>query len=262
MTINLVLGKTTQQIHVFLFLNYKILKGFVDGLVTCMIFIDLRKAFDTINHDILSNKLSIIGFSDHTVKWFQSYLSNRKFMVNLENSFSKVSSISCGVPQGSILGPLLFLIYANDMPMAVKCDLFLYADDTCLVFQSKNVKHIEKQLNEDLIKIKRLQKLEIIYNNIQIKQYSGVAYLGYIFEESVSGESMANKVINKVNARLRFLHRKNKYLTPNLGRLLCYALIQSHFDYACSAWYPNFSKKLTNNSNSAKQMHSFLFTVR
>ena len=84
-----------------------------------MILIDLQKAFDTINHDILLMKLSMIGFSDHTVKWFQSYLSNRKFMINLENPFSEVSSISCGVPQGSILGPLLFLIYVNDMPMAV-----------------------------------------------------------------------------------------------------------------------------------------------
>ena len=120
MTINLVLGKTTQQ-----------------------------KAFDTINHDILLKKLSIIGFSDHTVKWFQSYLSNRQFMVNLENSFSEVSSISCGMPQGSILGPLLFLIHVNDTWMAVKCDLFLYADDKCLVFQSKNVKDIKKELNED-----------------------------------------------------------------------------------------------------------------
>ena len=183
------------------FLNDKILKGFDDGLVTGMILIDLQKAFDTINHDILLKKLSIIGFSDHTVKWFQSYLSNRKFMVNLENSFSEVSSISCGVPQGSILGPLLFLIYVNDMPMAVKCDLFLYADDTCLVFQSKNVKDIEKQLNKDFAnicdwfvdnklsihfgedktksilfaskrKIRKLQKLEIIYNNIRIKQHS------------------------------------------------------------------------------------------
>ena len=183
------------------FLNDKILKGFDDGLVTGMILIDLQKAFDTINHDILLKKLSIIGFSDHTVKWFQSYLSNHKFTVNLENSFSEVSSISYGVPQGSILGPLLFLIYVNDMPMAVKCDLFLYADDTCLVFQSKNVKDIEKQLNEDFsnicdwfvdnklsihfgedktksilfaskCKIKKLQKLEIIYNNIRIKQHS------------------------------------------------------------------------------------------
>ena len=105
------------------FLNDKILKGFDYGLVTSMILIDLQKAFDTINHDILLKKLSIIGFSDHTVKWFQSYLSNRKFTVNLDNSISEVSNI-CGVLQGSILGPLLFLIYVNDMPMAVKCNLF------------------------------------------------------------------------------------------------------------------------------------------
>ena len=106
------------------FLNDKILEGFHDGLVTSMILIDLQKVFDTINHDILLKKLSIIGFSDHTVKWFESYLSNRKFMVNLENSFSEISSISCGVPQGSILGPLLFLIDVNDVPVTVKCDLF------------------------------------------------------------------------------------------------------------------------------------------
>ena len=91
-------------------LNDKISKSFDDGLVTGAILIDFQKAFDTINHDMLLKKLSIIGFSDHTVKCFQSYLSNRKFTVNLENSFSEVLSISCGVSQGSILGPLLFLI--------------------------------------------------------------------------------------------------------------------------------------------------------
>ena len=254
------------------FLNDKILKGFDDGLETGMILTDVQKAFDTINHDIRLKKLSIIGFSDHTIKWFQSYLSNRTFMVNLENSFSEISSISCSVPQGSILGPFLFLLYVNDMPMAVKCDLFLYADDTCLVFQRKNVKDIEKQLNEDFAsiwdwfvdnklsihfgedktksilfaskrKIKKLQKLEIIYNNIRIKQHSRVTYLGCILEETMSRKSMANKVINKFNARLKFLHQKNKYLTPNLRLLLCNALIQPHFDYA---WYPNYSKKLKN----------------
>ena len=119
-------------------LNDKILKGF-DGLVTGVILIDLQKASDMINHD-------------HTVKWFQSYLSNCKFTVNLDNFFFEVSSISHGMPQGSILGLSLFLIYVN-MPMTVKCNLFLYADDTCLVFQSKNVKDMEKQLNEDFANI-------------------------------------------------------------------------------------------------------------
>ena len=149
--------------------------------------------------------------------------------------------------------------------MAVKYDLFLCTDDTCLVFQSKNVKDIEKQLNEDFANIcdwfvdnklsihfgedktksilfafkrniKKFQKLEFIYNR----------FSSYIIEETVSGESMANKVISKVNARLKFLHRKNKYLIPNLRCLLCNTLIQRHFDYACSAWYPNISKKLKN----------------
>ena len=82
----------------------------------------------------------------------------------------------------------------------------------------------------------------------------------------MSGESMANKVISKANARLKFLHRKNKYLTSTLGRLLCNALIQPHFHYACSAWHPNLSKKTEKqNSRFAKQMHqmhSFLFAVR
>ena len=73
-----------------------------------MILIYLQKTFDTIKHDVLLRKLIIIGFSDNTVKWFHSYLSNWKFSVNLENSFLKISNIICGVPQGSILGPLLF----------------------------------------------------------------------------------------------------------------------------------------------------------
>ena len=97
--------------------------------------------------------MSIIGFSDETVKWFQSYLLNRKFYLNLENSFSEIWSIICGVPQGSILGPLLSLIYIKDMAMAVKCNLFLYVDDTCLVFQSDNVNDIKKELYQDFTNI-------------------------------------------------------------------------------------------------------------
>ena len=92
----------------------------------------------------------------------------------------------------------------------------------------------------------------MIYNNIQIKQYSRVTYLGCILEETMPGESMAHEVISKVYARLQFLHRKNKYLTPNMRRLLCNALIQPHFDYACSAWYPNLSKKLKNRIQTSQ----------
>ena len=90
-----------------------------------------------------------ICFSKHSVNWFRSYLINRTFLVNLGNAFSQPACVSSGVPQGSILGPLLFLIYINDMSQAVKCNLFLYADDTCLVCQHKDNNEIEKQLNKD-----------------------------------------------------------------------------------------------------------------
>ena len=85
----------------------------------------------------------------HTVNCFKSYLSNRSFLVNLGNNFSQLASVSCRVPQGSILGPHLFLIYANDMSQPVKCHLFLYTDDSCLACQHKDVNEILKQLNVD-----------------------------------------------------------------------------------------------------------------
>ena len=121
--------------------------------MTGMILIDLQKAFDTIDHDVLLQKLYAIGFSKRTVNLFKSYLSNRSFKVNLGDNFSRPASVSCGVPQGSILGPLLVLIYVNDMSQAVKCDLFLYADDSCLVCQHKDINEIEKKLNVDFSNI-------------------------------------------------------------------------------------------------------------
>ena len=235
--------------------------------------IDLQKAFDTIDHDVLLQKLYAIGFSKRTVNWFKSYLSNRSFKVNLGNNFSQPASVSCGVPQGSILGPLLFLIYVNDMSQAVKCDLFLYADDSCLVCQHKDINEIEKQLNVDFSNIcdwfvdnklsihfgedktksilfaskfknKNIKKLNIKYGDIQIKQHSKVKYLRCLMDETMSGEAMALNIIHKINNKLKFLYCKSDFLTPTLRCLLCNALIQPHFDYACSAWYPNLSKKL------------------
>ena len=116
------------------YLNNKILKGSDNGIFTGMIIIDLQKAFDTIDHNILLEKLKAIGFCDDTVNWFHSYLTDRAFLVSIENKYSSISKISCGVPQGSILGPLLFLIYVNDMKQAVSSDLLLYADTLALSF--------------------------------------------------------------------------------------------------------------------------------
>ena len=81
--------------------------------------------------------------------WFQSYLSDRSFRVNIKNKYSSTAKIECGVPQRSILRPLLFLLCVNDMKQAVNCDLFLYADDSCLVYQHNDVSKIEQNLNKN-----------------------------------------------------------------------------------------------------------------
>ena len=117
------------------FLTDKILKGFDEGLLTGMILIDLQKAFDTIDHEILLQKLKAIKFSESTITWFKSYLSESIFLVNIENKLSDFGEISSGVPQRSILGPLLFLIYVNDMPQVVTSTLLLYPDDSCIIYQ-------------------------------------------------------------------------------------------------------------------------------
>ena len=111
--------------------------------MTGIILIDLQKAFDTIDHDILLKNVSAIGFSNHAIGWFNSYFSDRLFRAHLENCYSDASSITWGVPQGSILGSLLLLIYVNDMSQAVKSNLLLYADDSFLAFQGKAVIEIE-----------------------------------------------------------------------------------------------------------------------
>ena len=130
-------------------LTGKILKILDESLLSGVILADLQKAFDTINQEVLLQKLKAIRFSEEIVQWFRSYLRNRIFLVETENKLSDFGKISCGVSQGSILGPLLFLIYVNDISQAVKPYLLLYADDSCLMYQHKDIAIIEKILNED-----------------------------------------------------------------------------------------------------------------
>ena len=184
--------------------------------------------------------MKYLGFSKNTITWFKSYLCEREFKISINTSYSSPSNLLCDVPRGSILGPLLFLIYINDLPQAVVSDLLLYADDTCIVSQHKSETGIEKQLIRDFSslchwfvdnnlsihfgqdktksisfgtkhKLRSAKSLNIVYNGIEIKQHAKVKYLGCILDESLSGESMALNVIDKINSRLKFLHRQNHF---------------------------------------------------
>ncbi|CAL4075314.1 unnamed protein product, partial [Meganyctiphanes norvegica] len=108
--------------------------------MTCGIFIDLSKAFDTVDHQILIGKLEHYGIRRTALELFESYLNNRKQYVHIDNCKSKTRSISCGVPQGSVLGPLIFLIFINDLPNCSPSGKFrIFADDTNVFFHSNKM---------------------------------------------------------------------------------------------------------------------------
>ena len=223
--------------------------------------------------------MECLKFDPVVIKWFESYLENRIFYVSIDNVFSDQGKLDCGVPQGSILGPLLFLLYINDLPQALsKCNAYLYADDTSLLFMHKDIEVIERVLNQEFsflcewfvdnklsihfgedktkcilfTKKKKQRALNISYNGNIIKEHRSVEYLGCILDSNFTGEPMAIKVLKKINSKLSFLYRQGKYLDPYLRRLLCNALIQPHFDYGCTSWYPLLNKKLKTKLQTAQ----------
>ena len=103
---------------------------------TGMILVDLQKAFDTLHHRVLLEKMKYFGSRASVVKWFESYLSSRKFLVCIDDVFSEAGTLKYGVPQASILGPLLFLLYVNDLLQSLSdVGSYLYADDNCIFYQ-------------------------------------------------------------------------------------------------------------------------------
>jgi len=118
-----------------------------------LIFCDLKKAFDTCNHDILFKKLINLGITGTSLLWFKNYLLNRKQFVTIENFNSTLLSILIGVPQGSILGPLLFLIYINDLPLHSNLLSYLFADDTALSNSSSNLDELFTTANTEFHKL-------------------------------------------------------------------------------------------------------------
>ncbi len=243
------------------------------GCHTGMVLLDLQKAFDTVNHDILLMKMKAMGLNNRAVNWFGSYLSGRTQCVSMNNLLSTHREIVCGVPQGSILGPLLFLMYVNDMERAVNCKLLLYADDSALLVSGRSVEEIESRLTRELESVRgwltdnklslHLGKTEsILFGSPKLIRKrsvmkiscgessstakSTVGYLGLKLGQTLDGQEIYDRIITKANSRLKFLYRQAGTLSTQTKRTLVSALIQPHFDYACSSWYYGLNQKSKN----------------
>ena len=124
------------------------------GRLVGVVFIDLKKAFDTVDHEIVCRKLDLYGVHQRELSWFESYLSDRKQFCRVNGADSTLGNIEVGVPQGSCLGPLLFPIYVNDLPQAVQeSNVSMYADDTSLCYQSHDLTQLNEAISNDLRKL-------------------------------------------------------------------------------------------------------------
>ena len=240
------------------------IKDWIDkGDYVCGIFIDLEKAFDTVNHDILLDKLTYYGIRGNINNLIRSYLTNRKQYASIKGHNSGLKNVTCGVPQGSCLGPLLFLIYINDFRFCLdNTESGHFADDTYILYNSKKLKTIETVVNTELKLISkwlRLNKLSLnadkteliifhskqhkldskIYINLdgtKLSPVDFVKYLGIFIDKHLDWGTHIHHLSLKLSRANGILSK----LRHNAPREVClkvyYAIFYSHLINGCSVW--------------------------
>ena len=244
---------------------------------TLAIYIDLKKAFDTVDHTILVNKLERYGISDKTVKWMKDYLSNRKQRTLANWIMSSIENVTCGVPQGSILGPLMFLIYVNDVERSCSHSrVRLYADDTVLYASGTNIKtgveHLQKDLNsyaewcmKNKLTInvsktkcmlfssqkKLLKDVVLELDGEVLHKVSSYKYLGVTLDPLGNFELFVRNQLKTISYRIYQLSKLSHYLSKDALIKLYKSYILPIIDYG-DVLYANTSVALLNKLQRAQ----------
>ena len=220
--------------HVLLSIVEQIRRALDSKIFTCGVFIDLEKAFGTVNHKILLSKLKHYGIRGIANKWFSSYLSNRHQSVSLNGASSSSLPVTCGVPQGSILGPLLFLIYINDMNTAMEFSTtYHFADDTNLLYFHKSIDVLRKRLNKDLALLcnwlcanrlslnaektefivfrppscKTFERVTLKLHHSKLFESSKIKYLGIILDNKLNWKAHTIELAKKLSRAVGLLYK-------------------------------------------------------
>jgi hypothetical protein len=244
------------------------IKAIHDGKIVGVVMVDFRKAFDLVDHNILLNKLKLYKCSNQTLNWFKSYLLDRKQSVLIHEAKSKHSTVESGVPQGSILGPLLFLLFINDLSLTLRNTITntdMYADDTtiCDIHESKEV--IEKNLQSALVllsewcaqngmvlntsKTKVLlittphkrgknenYNLNLKYKDIPLELTTGDKILGVNINQNLKWDNHINVVKKKISSNLWLLSKIKPFVSLDHRIVFYKAYIQPHIDYCNIIW--------------------------
>ena len=248
-------------------------------LVTCGVFLDFSKAFDTVNHKILLSKLYHYGIRGIPHDWFRNYLHNRTQFVKIGSSQSNAETITCGIPQGSTLGPLLFLLYINDLPYcSKKLSFLIFADDTNMFFTSDNLLHLESIMNEELnsvFKYCNINKLSknvakttyMVISSTRLRSYihipniahkTEIKYLGIYIDQNLQWGPQTQHINNKLAKNIAIINKLRYFVDLHTLKQLYYSFIYPYLSYAAIAWgsacKTNLRRILTKQNKCVRSM--------